>query len=288
MRSESCLESDNFALRSEVVAMVKQIPGKIRGKLTRTGESGKLQAWRLYLYQWWPTQILVNVAWSPHARGPQKTSWQTDAKTARKGNSHDVRDILKILFGEISIHVPVRSVPIDRIPTCTETLSHHLSGMQRTKKVPSSIRTFKSGIGMRKTWKEVPRTSIKLYTYPMQLDQSLIDQIVIGIFQLPLRISSSWITVWCFKFFIQNSHNKNQHLEPNGPTNPWSSREPPPNAARNFGCDFAPVPQTCRCFSIQTLRQKIPSSLSTIPRQWTQQAVCCEYEWTYASRLVRW
>lgn len=38
-----------------------------------------------------------------------------------------------------------------RAPTCTETLSHHLSGMQRTKKVPSSIRTFKSGIGMRKT-----------------------------------------------------------------------------------------------------------------------------------------
>lgn len=85
VRSESCLESDNFALRSEVVAMVKQIPWKIRGKLTRTGESGKLQAWRLYLYQWWPTQILVNVAWSPHARGPQKTSWQIDAKAAKKG-----------------------------------------------------------------------------------------------------------------------------------------------------------------------------------------------------------
>lgn len=72
-------------------------------------------------------------------------------KSSKKGNSHDVWDILKILVGEISIHVPVRSVPIDRIPTCTETLSHHLSSMQRTKKVSSSIRTFKSGIGMRKT-----------------------------------------------------------------------------------------------------------------------------------------
>lgn len=167
VRSESCLESDNFALRSEVVAIVKQIPWKIRGKLTRTGESGKLQAWRLYLYQWWPTQILVNVAWSPHARGPQKTFLADRRKSSKKGNSHDVWDILKILVGEISIHVPVRSVPIDRIPACTETLSHHLSSMQRTKKVSSSIRTFKSGIGMRKTWKELPRTSIKLYTYPM-------------------------------------------------------------------------------------------------------------------------